>query len=164
MVFQTADGQGFINTQWRSRSRREGEPEAWAADPRGNGPAEVPPPNLHWPPAPAPSHRGPGAIPGAKGPGWECRSHSWEQVLWVICPYWQIYLFCLHLCYQGPRRNFFPNAVWHVLVSLVLGNNAAFWSDWDCTCKYVLYLNYLLGEAFIIIKTFTLLTHFKFKF
>lgn len=47
---------------------------------------------------------------------------------------------------------------------LVLGNDAAFWSDWDCKCKYVLYLNYLLGEAFILINTFTLLTHFKLRF
>lgn len=72
------------------------------------------------------------AIPGIKGPEWEHRGHPWEQALWIICSHWQIYLFCLHLCYQGPGRNFFPNVVWHVPVSLVLGNDAAFWSDWDC--------------------------------
>lgn len=35
-------------------------------------------------------------------------------------------LFCLRLCYQGPGRNSFPNVLWHVLVSAVLGNDAFF--------------------------------------
>lgn len=99
-----------------------------------------------------------------QGPEWEYKSCPWEQVLWVIGSHWQIYLFCLHLCYQGPGRNSFPNVLWHVLVSLVPGNEAAFWSDWHCKYKYILYLNYLLGEAFILIKTVTILTYFKLKF
>lgn len=52
-----------------------------------------------------------------KGPEWEDKSRPWEQVLWVISSHWQIYLFCLHLCYQGPGRNSFQNTLWHVLVS-----------------------------------------------
>lgn len=81
----------------------------------------------------------------------------WEQVLWVICLHWQIYLFCPYLCYQGPGRNSFPNVLWHTLVSFVLGNGISFCSDWDCLCKCVLYLNHIVGESFILIKVFTLL-------
>lgn len=94
----------------------------------------------------------PGATPGIEGLEWERRSSLREQVLWVICSHWQIYLFCVRVCHQGPGRNSFPNALWHVLVSSVLGNDAAFWRDWDCKCEYVCCLKHLLGEAFIIIE------------
>lgn len=85
------------------------------------------------------------------------KHYPWEQFLWVICLNWQIYLFCSYLCYQNPGRNFFPNVPWHTLVSIVLGNGAALLCDWDCLCKWVIYVNHMVGEALNLTKVFALL-------
>lgn len=114
-------------------------------------------------PRPAPSHcqwwRNP-----SMSKGWvRVQRLPWELALWAICSHWQIYFVyacVIRVLGEIPSQN----VLWHVLVSVVLGNDADFFflECWDCKYEHVLCLNYPWVKRFSH-KTLDLLAHFKLK-
>lgn len=153
---------------WGVDCLREAGWKTWAADPGWKVHVKTPvwgyalSQCLLCSPTPASPHCQRWAIPRYQSTWVRVQKLPWEKILWLICSHWQIYLFFSALVLSRSWEKFLPKCT--LTCTSVLGTRkwgCCFWSDWDRKCKYVLYLNYLLGEAFILIKTFTLLTCFK---